>query len=222
MSDDEYDEYNPINKKIIDDDYDPNRLVPVKKKLKTTWAKSAFPSPFPFSMPIPELINPKSKVKSNFFTKTILDLYLSNISSQLTNKTIMNLDQILEYFNGPNITYYQIAIEIRMAIIRENICFDITNRYLEEVLERTVEKPDSYIDYDIAFIVDTSIQPDIRALGNIIISICIVQRKECNKFANAYALNLICSKKCYSCGNILLGLLFRQFVKLVLQFVTNG
>ena len=44
MSDDEYDEYNPINKKIIDDDYDPNRLVPVKKKLKTTWAKSAFPS----------------------------------------------------------------------------------------------------------------------------------------------------------------------------------
>ena len=206
MSDDEYDEYNPINKKIIDDDYDPNRLVPVKKKLKTTWAKSAFPSPFPFSMPIPELINPKSKVKSNFFTKTILDLYLSNISSQLTNKTIMNLDQILEYFNGPNITYYQIAIEIRMAIIRENICSDITNRYLEDVLERSVEKPDSYIDYDIAFIVDTSIQPDIRALGNIIISICIVQRKECNKFANAYALNLICSKKCYSCGNILLGL----------------
>jgi hypothetical protein len=191
-----------MGKEIKDDDYNPNRLVPVNKKIKTTWAKPASK----LSMQITEVIKVKPKIKSNFFTKTILDLYLPNISSQLTNKTIMNLDQILEYFNGPNTSYYQIAIEIRMAIIRENICSDLTTRYLEDVLERSVEKPDSYIDYDIAFIVDTSIQPNIREIGNIIISICIVQRKECNKFANAYALNLICSKKCYSCGNILLGL----------------
>jgi hypothetical protein len=202
MSDDEYDEFDPMNKEIIDDDYNPNRLVPVNKKMKTTWAKPA--STMSMQIQMPEVIKPK--IKSNFFTKTILDLYLPNISSQLTNKTIMNLDQILEYFNGPNITDYQIAIELRMAIIKENLCSDITTRYLEQVLERSIEKQTSYVDYDIAFIIDTSIQPDIRELQNIIISLIIVQRKECNKFANAYALNLICSKQCYSCGNILLGL----------------
>ena len=199
MSDDEFD---TMDKEIIDDDYNPNRLVPVKKKMKTTWANPA--STMSMQIQMPDLVNPK--VKSNFFTKTILDLYLANISSQLTNKTIMNLDQILEYFNGPSTSYYQIAIEISNAIIKENICSDIIPRYLEIVLERTVQKPDSNIDYDIAFIIDTSIQPNIREIGNIIISISIVQRKECNKFANAYALNLICSKKCYSCGNILVGL----------------
>lgn len=199
MSDDEFD---PMGKEIIDDDYNPNRLVPVNKKIKTTWAKPA--SKLSMQIQMPDLVKPK--IKSNFFTKTILDLYLDNISSQLTNKTIMNLDQILEYFNGPNITDYQIAIEISNAIIRENICSDIIPRYLEIVLERTVQKPDSNIDYDIAFIVDTSMQPNIREIGNIIISLVIVQRKECNKFSNAYALNLICSKKCYSCGNILVGL----------------
>lgn len=199
MSDDEFD---PMGKEIIDDDYNPNRLVPVKKKIKTTWAKPA--STMSMQIQMPDLVKPK--VKSNFFTKTILDLYLANISGQLTNKTIMNLDQILEYFNGPNTSYYQIAIEISNAIIREDICSDIIPRYLEIVLERTVQKPDSNIDYDIAFIVDTSMQPNIREIGNIIISLVIVQRKECNKFSNAYALNLICSKKCYSCGNILVGL----------------
>jgi hypothetical protein len=170
MSDDEFD---PMGKEIIDDDYNPNRLVPVNKKIKTTWAKPA--SKLSMQIQMPDLVKPK--IKSNFFTKTILDLYLDNISSQLTNKTIMNLDQILEYFNGPNITDYQIAIEISNAIIRENICSDIIPRYLEIVLERTVQKPDSNIDYDIAFIVDTSMQPNIREIGNIIISLFIVKRK---------------------------------------------
>ena len=199
----------PMNKDIIDEDDPrklPNRLIPINKKrplIPFTKKTTLFP-PNPPITSEPKKI--KTAVKSNFFTKTIIDSYLLNISSQLTNKTIMNLDQLFEYFGGQDKSNYQLAIQIRTGIIKENICSYIQKTFIEQVLERAVEQSHNYMDYDIVFIVDTTIDNKIKEIEKTIISFVIVQRRECPKFENAYALNLICSRKCYSCGNILIGL----------------
>jgi hypothetical protein len=206
MSDYEDDDYDdPLKKDIKEDDYMPNRLIPVNKKRIISWRnKSSKPSNILNDEP--SLKKTKIENKSNFFTQTIIELYLSNVSSHLTNKTIMNLDQFLNYFRNNTRTDYNISTRLRVGLVRENICSNIEIKYLDQIFERTIEQPGNYIDYDIVFIVDTSFPKNDEQIEKSIISFAVVQRNECNKFANAYALNLICSRKCFSCGNILIGL----------------
>ena len=154
----------------------------------------------------PELKKIKVTGKSNFFTQTIIDIYLERVSPQLPNKTIMNIDQLLEYFGSPDISPVDTANKLKIGIPKEDICSGIYLKYLDQVLERSIETNEMYINYDIAFIVDISIPKSIEEIEKSIIALIIVQRNECPKFANAYVLNLICSRKCFSCGNILMGL----------------
>ena len=155
---------------------------------------------------VPELKKIKVIGKSNFFTQTIIDIYLARVSPQLPNKTIMNIDQLLEYFGSSDISPVDIANKLKIGIPKEDICSGIYLKYLDQVLERSIETNEMYINYDIAFIVDISIPKSIEEIEKSIIALIIVQRNECPKFANAYVLNLICSRKCFSCGNILMGL----------------
>jgi len=155
---------------------------------------------------VPELKKIKITGKSNFFTQTIIDLYLSRVSPQLPNKTIMNIDQLLEYFGRSDRSNVDIVNQLKTGIPKEDICYGIYLKYLEQVLERSIETNGTYINYDIAFIIDISIPKSIEEIEKAIIALIIVQRNECPKFANAYVLNLICSRKCFSCGNILMGL----------------
>jgi hypothetical protein len=149
----------------------------------------------------------KIEVKSHFFTNAIVKSYLSNITDQLTNKTIINLDQLEDYFgNEIRNSYYSIAVRLRQELPKQQICANISKSYLSENLERAVEQPGAYINYDTAFLIDTSIPKDVNNIESAIIGFIIVQRNECNQFSNAYALKLICSRKCQNCGFYLLGL----------------
>jgi hypothetical protein len=154
---------------------------------------------------VPELKKIKVTSKSNFFTPTIIDRYVSSILLE-PNKTIMNIDQLFEYFGRSDRSPLDIANQLKIGIPKEAICSGIYLKYLEQVLERSIETNGTYINYDIAFIIDISIPKSIEEIEKAIIALIIVQRNECPKFANAYVLNLICSRKCFSCGNILMGL----------------
>jgi hypothetical protein len=150
---------------------------------------------------------PKMSIKSHFFTNAIVKSYLSSISDQLTNKTIINLDQLESYFgNDIRNTYYSIAVRLRQELPKQGVCDNISKSYLSENLERGVEQPGAYVNYDTAFLVDTTLSNDIINIESAIIGLIIVQRNECNKFSNAYALKLVCSRKCQNCGIYLLGL----------------
>ena len=154
---------------------------------------------------VPELKKIKVTSKSNFFTPTIIDRYVSSILLE-PNKTIMNIDQLFEYFGRSDRSPLDIANQLKIGIPKEAIFSGIYHKYLEQVLERSIETNGTYINYDIAFIIDISIPKSIEEIEKAIIALIIVQRNECPKFANAYVLNLICSRKCFSCGNILMGL----------------
>lgn len=159
------------------------------------------------SNPIQKFKKTRKDIKSHFFTNAIVTSYLSNISDQLTNKTIINLDQLESYFgNEIRNTYYSIAVRLRQELPKQQLCDNISKAYFSENLERAVEQPGAYINYDTAFLIDTSVSKDSADIESAIIAIIIVQRNECNKFSNAYALKLICSRKCQSCGFYLLGL----------------
>jgi hypothetical protein len=217
-NDDKYndDKYNDEedNDIFIDEDEDKGegRLKPVKQfKIdpKNMFRRDE-PNPIKRKIEdIPDTLAKKAKpdIKSHFFTNAIVNSYLTNVSDQLTNKTIINLDQLVSYFgNDIRNTYYSIAIRLRQELPKQQICDNISKEYLSENLERAVEQPGAYVNYDTAFLVDTTIPRDINNIESAIVAFIIVQRNECNKFSNAYALKLICSRKCHYCGNYLVGL----------------
>lgn len=185
------------NDESEESDYDPNKKMRSFKKTD--------------DMTIPEqVIIKKIKpldpftdyIKSYFFTKSIIDEYSLRIASQLNNNIIINLDDINEYFKDIGTSAYYVANILIQDIIRENICSGIDTTYISRVLTKVIEQPHNNRNYDIVFIIDPSRQKDI----NCILSLAITQKKECVKFEQAYALNLICSRKCFNCGNILIGL----------------
>lgn len=186
------------NDKILEEDYNPFKprrpIIPFTKK--TTIHQITPQTQVTIQDPI------KDYLKSYFFTKSIIDEYSTKISSQLNNKIIINLDDIFEYFKELGTTQYQIATSLIQGILREDICSGIYPSYIEGVLTRVIEQPHNNRKYDIAFIIDSSKPKNVSA----IISLVIVQRSECLRFEDAYALNLICSRKCFKCGYILIGL----------------
>jgi hypothetical protein len=196
--DEEIDIYDPLHKEIIEEDYNP--FAPKRKLIAFKQNASPIENPNAKKQKIEEPF--KDYLKSYFFTKSIIDEYTSKISSQLTGKIILNLDDIYEYFKDLGATQYHIAINLIQGILTEDICSDISEPYIRGVLTRVIEQPHNNRKYDIAFIIDPTKPKDATC----IISLVITQRSECFRFEDAYALNLICSRKCFSCGYILLGL----------------
>lgn len=188
----------PLHKPIIEDDFNPyapkRQLMTFKKTPHnpeyTSSVEKKIEEPF------------KDYLKSYFFTKAIINEYTNKIGSQLSDKIIINLDDIYDYFKDLGATQYHIANNLIKGIIKEDICSDISVSYIQGVLTRVIEQPHNNRKYDIAFIIDPTKPKDATS----IISLVITQRSECFKFEDAYALNLICSRKCFSCGYILLGL----------------
>jgi hypothetical protein len=79
---------------------------------------------------------PKREIKSHFFTNSIINSYLNNISDQLTNKTIINLDQLESYFgNESRNSYYSIAVRLRQELPKQQLCDNISKGYFSENLE---------------------------------------------------------------------------------------
>ena len=187
----------PLHKQIIEDDFNPyapkRQLMPFKKiNHQSEYSSVGKKIEDPF----------KDYLKSYFFTKSIIEEYTSKISSQLTGKIILNLDDIYDYFKDLGATQYHMANNLIKGILTEDICSDISPSYIQGVLTRVIEQPHNNRKYDIAFIIDPTKPKDATC----IISLVITQRSECFRFEDAYALNLICSRKCFSCGYILLGL----------------
>ena len=121
---------------------------------------------------VPELKKIKVTSKSNFFTPTIIDRYVSSILLE-PNKTIMNIDQLFEYFGRSDRSPLDIANQLKIGIQKEAICSGIYLKYLEQVLERSIETNGTYINYDIAFIIDISIPKSIEEIEKAIIALII-------------------------------------------------
>jgi hypothetical protein len=148
------------------------------------------------------MVSNNTDIRSTFFMSQIINNYTNNLTDYLEGKMILNLDQAFEYFRDLGNTEYYVAINLKKGIIDENICNAIALQYVNDVLEKSIEQSKNYINYDIAFVIDQTKPKNASA----ILSFAIVQRSECFKFENAYALKLICSRKCFSCGNLLMGL----------------
>ena len=107
--DDDYDEYDPINKKIQEEDLDerPYKLKPVIPRKIRGFPKKSNPPSIDQSNENPtKKIKPldlfKDYLKSYFFTKAIINEYTQLIQSQLGNNIIMNLDDILNSLKNMN------------------------------------------------------------------------------------------------------------------------
>lgn len=187
-----------IEKDILEEDYNPFKKkrpiipFPKKSKINQSFSSTEIPLTDPFN----------DYLKSYFFTKTIINEYTSQISSELGEKIILNLDDIFEYFKDLGKSSYHISRILIDGLISDNICSGISQSYIQFVLTKVLEQPHNNRNYDISFIIDSQMPKNVKS----IISIIIVQRNECFILEGAYALNLICSRKCLKCGNILIGL----------------
>lgn len=183
---------------ILEEDYNPfKKKRPIIPFPKMSQENKIMPEK---RAKIPDTFN--DYVKSYFFTKTIINEYTSEIPSELNDKLIINLDDIFEYFKDMGSSSYHIARNLIDGILAEDICSGIHPSYIQSVLTRVIEQPHNNRKYDIAFIIDPTMPKNVSS----IVSLIIVQRSECFMFEDAYALNLICSRKCFKCGYILIGL----------------
>ena len=134
--DDDIDVDDPLHKPIIEEDFNPyapkRQLMPFKKTAhQSEYASVEKKIEDPF----------KDYLKSYFFTKSIIDEYTSKISSQLSDKIILNLDDIYDYFKDLGATQYHMANNLIKGILKEDICSDISASYIQGVLTRVIEQP---------------------------------------------------------------------------------
>lgn len=215
-----YEDDNPDNP----DNPDNKRLKVTKKPLIRGFKPSSTISP-PIQNQILTNTTPQIiKVLSTFFTYTIVEQFNTLITNKPSNYVILNMDQFITFiqskipdpkFDNP----YYIKLEIlklknesmcsktitEKSILGEEVSYldGVGNKYLEEVLQRST-KLQPYEDYDIAFLVDTTLTS--QSVEKYILAIIVAQRRECPKYENAYCLNLICSKERTNGGTILVGL----------------
>lgn len=200
MSDSELDEYDPMYKEIEEEDYNP-MFKKLPNIMKRKHEQPEQPEPIKEEskkMRTPDQLN--DFLKSYFFTNTIVESYTSKISVQLNNLKIMNLDEVYEYFKELDESQYKMLIKLTNIILESSICGGIYEDYVRDVLKRTIQEPHNYRAYDLSLLIDIKKPKD----SSCIISLAIVQKGECFKFEDAYALKLICSRNAY--GNILIGL----------------
>ena len=152
--------------------------------------------------------------QSHLFTNTIMHNFRHEIHSILGTMSIMNMDELTRYFlpdsldtpeNRTRVWKYFFANIPNLAI-----CQAVEDTYLPSVLKRGLNNEN----YDFAFIFshikeDSHEETDLEKLCDAkmkyLVSFIIVERNECKKYGNAYALNYICSKL-KGIGSILVGL----------------
>ena len=174
----------------------------------------------------------KDIIQSHFFTDIIIYNYSRQITSILEDKVIMNIDELIKYLLKPikntsiefNIENKHQMIEyFKKNIHKFSICNAIEESYLTTTLKRAfnpIENLKYNENFDIAFVFKSPIIDDKEFDESVtkeeleilyetklskLIGFIIVERNECRKFSNAYALNLVCSKE-GSIGSILVGL----------------
>jgi hypothetical protein len=174
----------------------------------------------------------KDIIQSHFFTDIIIYNYSRQITSILDDKIIMNMDELIKYLLKPiknTSTEFYIENKHRMfEYFKENIhnfsiCSAIEEAYLKSTLKIAFNPIENFTyneNFDISFIFKSPIIDDKEFDESItkeelevlyesklskLIGFIIVERNECKKLGNAYALNLVCSKE-GSIGSILVGL----------------
>ena len=186
------------------DNPDNKRLKVTKKPLIRGFKPSSTISP-PIQNQILTNTTPQIiKVLSTFFTYTIVEQFNTLITNKPSNYVILNMDQFITFiqskipdpkFDNP----YYIKLEIlklknesmcsktitEKSILGEEVSYldGVGNKYLEEVLQRST-KLQPYEDYDIAFLVDTTLTS--QSVEKYILAIIVAQRRECPKYENAY------------------------------------
>ena len=167
-----------------------------------------------------------SSIQSHLFTNTIIYNYTHEINHILRGKSLMNIDNLTKYFLKPiSRTSHEFYSKNKsymlqyffLNIHRLEICQAVDEPYLTSVLRRSINNEN----FDFAFIfssIDESMdefldesttKEDLEKIYDIkmktLVSFIIVERNECKKYGNAYALNYICSKE-KGIGSILVGL----------------
>jgi hypothetical protein len=151
--------------------------------------------------------------QSHLFTDTIMHNFRHEINSILDGKNIMNMDELTKYFLPGELDTPENRIHVWgyfFANIHDlEICQAVEVKYLTIVLKKAFNNEN----FDFAFIfsdkVDTKDETNLEEILNskmqTLVSFIIVERNECKKYGNAYALNYICSK-IKGTGSLLVGL----------------
>ena len=123
----------------------------------------------------------------------------------LDGKNIMNMDELTRYFLKEDTPENRTQM---WKYFFENIhdlgiCQAVEVAYLKSVLQRSMNNEN----FDFAFIFSdvAEEEADLKVKMQTLVSFIIVERNECKKYGNAYALNYICSKV-KGIGALLVGL----------------
>lgn len=156
------------------------------------------------------------EIQSTFFTSLIVDNYNDAINSNKLK--LMNLDDLTAYFlesileiTSENYNEHKCNFleYLRENYNKNNICSTdiIGAKYVNNAIKYSTD-PKNYINYDIAFLVKEHKHNMCKFDDklNDIIGFIVVQRGECCKYENAYALKLVCSISNCNGGSMLVGL----------------
>jgi len=155
-------------------------------------------------------------IQSHLFTNTIVQNFRHEIRGILVGKNVLNMDELFQYFLTDD---NQENRRSMWGFFCENIhslkiCKEIvTDEYLRSVLIRSFKNSEFDANFDFAFIFSeiedvSGIEDGLEKWSKMmekIVGFIVVERNECPKYGNAYALNYICSK-IKGIGSILVGL----------------
>ena len=158
---------------------------------------------------------------STFFTDAIVHEYNQRVGQKLGDQLIVSFDGLQTMMPTNSLNECQIAV--KQAIIASDLCSKyeeekaservcekklksgVCRKYIEMAIDRSTQyQPND--NYDIAFLLSSTSFSNASELTKVLNGFIIVQRDECSKFPNAYALNLVCSREGSGGGNLLLGL----------------
>jgi len=166
-----------------------------------------------------------SFIQSHLFTNTIIYNYIHEINHILRGKSLMNMDELTKYFLKPisrtsDDFYARNKLNMLQyffkSIHKLEICQAVEELYLTSVLRRSINNENfdfafifSSIDESDEFVDESTTKEHLEKIYDTkmesLVSFIIVERNECKKYENAYALNYICSKE-KGIGSILVGL----------------
>ena len=143
--------------------------------------------------------------QSHLFTNTIMYNFRHEVHDILDRKKIMNMDELTHYFlkedTPENRTHmWKYFFE---NIHDLEICEAVEVTYLKSVLKKAFNNENFDFAFIFSDIADT--EADLETKMKTLISFIIVERNECKKYGNVYALNYICSKV-KGVGSLLIGL----------------
>ena len=146
--------------------------------------------------------------QSHLFTNTIMYNFRNEIDSIIGGMQIMNMDELTKYFLPSELDTPENRAHMWKTFFEHihdlEICQAVEIAYLTSVLKKALNNEN----FDFAFIFSDIVEEedaDLEAKMKPLISFIIVERNECKKYGNAYALNYICSKV-KGLGSLLVGL----------------